>query len=34
MQHRINTLPLKQKIALCIAVYASGILLAWVIDWY
>ncbi|CAG8872257.1 hypothetical protein PS861_04770 [Pseudomonas fluorescens] len=34
MQHRINTLPLKHKIALCIAIYASGILLAWVIDLY
>ncbi|EJM64471.1 hypothetical protein PMI29_03055 [Pseudomonas sp. GM49] len=34
MHHRINTLPLKQKIALCIIAYASGILLAGVIDWY
>ena len=34
MLHRINTLPLKQKIMLCITAYVSGILLAWVIDWY
>lgn len=34
MLHRINTLPLKQKIMLCMTVYVSGILLAWVIDWY
>ncbi|EJM64969.1 hypothetical protein PMI31_05938 [Pseudomonas sp. GM55] len=34
MHHRINTLPLKQKIILCITAYASGILLAWAIDWY
>jgi hypothetical protein len=34
MHHRINTLPLKQKIFLCVTAYASGILLAGVIDWY
>ncbi len=34
MLHRINTLPLKQKIMLCMSAYVSGILLAWVIDWY
>lgn len=34
MHHRINTLRLKQKIILCITAYASGILLAWVIDGY
>lgn len=34
MLHRMNTLPLKQKIMLCMTAYVSGILLAWVIDWY
>ncbi|EJN22520.1 hypothetical protein PMI35_04863 [Pseudomonas sp. GM78] len=34
MRYRINTLPLKQKIFLCLAAYLCGVALAWMIDAY
>jgi hypothetical protein len=34
MRFRLNTLPLKQKVILCLAAYLLGVALAWMVNAY